>query len=132
MMKNYGKWSLHDIATSKFKDNFYKNPFQPQFPGRLLTRIFCGVLSGLKSLQLIGYSHLDIKLSNIMLAKDGTPTIIDLGSCQNIEQPISGRVGLSETYANACLPLSQSSSHYDLLCLSLVLFFVVEWRNWET
>jgi hypothetical protein len=78
IMENYGSWSLLDIAAKKFKDNFYQDNLNPKFPTNLLKRICCSVLSGLKSLELIGYYHSDIKLGNIMLAHDGTPTIIDL------------------------------------------------------
>jgi hypothetical protein len=37
--------------------------------------------------------------------------------------------GLTVSYANSCLPLAVSSSHYDLLCLSLVLYYL--WNGSE-
>lgn len=122
VMANYGKWSLKDVQASKFKDNFYKDPNNPNFPEPLLSRICCGVLAGLKCLLLIGYSHLDIKLQNIMLASDGTPTIIDLGSCQKSEDKTSGIDGLTLSYAKSFLNFAKTNSHYDLQCLSLVLY----------
>jgi serine/threonine protein kinase len=78
IMENYGSWSLLDIAARKYGDNFYHDKLNPKFPSNLLKRICYSVLSGLKNLELIGYYHSDIKLGNIMLAHDGTPTIIDL------------------------------------------------------
>lgn len=108
-------------------DNFYKDKYDPQFPSSLLKRVCCSIVSGLKCLELIGYYHSDIKLANIMMAHDGTPTIIDLGSCRAMDEEIHDMNGLTPSYANSCLQLAKSTSHYDLLCLSLVLYYL--WKG---
>lgn len=120
-MDHFGHWSLETIAFKKFKDNFYSNG-KPKFPGALLKRIFCGVLAGLKCLKIVGCSHMDVKLSNIMLAQDGTPTLIDLGSCTKISDKIHSDEGLTLSYAIICKDIAESTEHYDLLCLGVVLY----------
>ncbi len=69
------------------------------------------------------YSHLAIQLSHIMLNSDGCPVIIDLGSCVALsnEMPVSDQ-GLTLTYAKLCRKHATSTEHYDLLCLSVVLY----------
>ncbi|HEU0282837.1 MAG TPA: HDOD domain-containing protein, partial [Gallionella sp.] len=59
--------------------------------------IACGVLEGLAYAHSQGISHLDMKPANIMIAKSGTPMVMDFGLAttagdheQTISSPISG------------------------------------------
>jgi len=43
-----------------------------------------GIEKGVRHLHLLGLVYNDINLANIIFEKDGTPVIIDFGSCRAI------------------------------------------------
>lgn len=49
-----------------------------------------GVLAGIQHLHSLNIVHNDITPSNIMLKEDGTPVIIDFGSCQIVGASLQG------------------------------------------
>jgi len=49
-----------------------------------------GILAGVRHLHSLGIVHNDITPSNIMFEEDGTPVIIDFGSCKIIGESMKG------------------------------------------
>ena len=61
------------------------------FPEPFLLQVASGVAKGLKAMHDKGYAHLDMKPHNVMLANDGTPIIMDLGSAAPHRRDIATR-----------------------------------------
>ncbi len=70
---------------------------EKNLPFARAAEIACGVLEGLAYAHAQGISHLDMKPANIMIAKNGTPMVMDFGLAtttgdheQTISSPLSG------------------------------------------
>ncbi|MDD2914529.1 MAG: HDOD domain-containing protein [Gallionella sp.] len=70
---------------------------EKSLPFALAAEITCGALEGLACAHAQGISHLDMKPANIMIAKNGTPMVMDFGLAtttgdhdQTIASPLSG------------------------------------------
>ena len=61
------------------------------FPEPFLLQVASGVAKGLKAMHDKGYAHLDMKPHNVMLANDGTPIIMDLGSAAPHRRDVATR-----------------------------------------
>ena len=64
----------------------------PNLSSAQIVRIRKGVLSGLKCLHSLGYAHLDLKVDNILMTSDGSPVIVDYGSCMSNGEDLTGRI----------------------------------------
>lgn len=58
--------------------------------------IFREIVEGVAYMHGIGVAHLDLKLTNVMLATDGTPKIIDFGSSVSFHSQRNSPTTLTE------------------------------------
>jgi serine/threonine protein kinase len=91
-------------------------------------QIASGVLDALTSAHAQGVMHLDIKPSNIMIAADGHPMVMDFGISRMItQQPqVSGGIfGTPQYMAPECFSPQGPEFRSDLFSLGMVLYEMV-------
>ncbi|KAG7739206.1 hypothetical protein KL923_003006 [Ogataea haglerorum] len=79
--KNYTIMSTMEPNESDEADE--NNPF--------LSNVDEGIRDGTELQETVSFAHRDIKPANVMLAKDGTPVLCDLGSCEKARVSVKSR-----------------------------------------
>ncbi len=73
-----------------------------------------GIEKGVRHLHSLGLVHNDINPANIMFEKDGTPVIIDFGSCRAIGQNLEG-VGRTYEWYDDSVQQSVPTNDWDAI-----------------
>ena len=98
----------------------------------LTAHVFRGVLAGVMHMHRINYYHRDLKLSNILIGKDGEVKIIDFGTTIYLENGRLSKVGGDvATFAPECNELARhehvsiSAKHVDSWAIGLAMLEVL-------
>jgi serine/threonine protein kinase len=81
---------------------------EKRLPEAFIEKMLPPLLDGLEKIHGVGFLHRDVKPANIMLAQDGSPTLIDFGASR---APVAGRTqGMTAIFTPGFAAPEQSSA----------------------
>ena len=117
------------MELSQFGDLFDVVSAKGGFKNSSMTRfVFTQILEGTGHLHKSGYSHLDLKLDNILIGNDFKLKLCDFGMAAKVEEPIQKKLGTEGYMAPEVVLRKNFESYYgiqaDIFSLGVILFIL--------